>query len=199
MTSYIPSSPSTLSISWCRIDKHKFLVGDVIGRLAMLVYTPPSGLTLLPLGEVSSSLIDIQSLAHSLFQTSPASAFTYLTSQVVYVGSCLADSLLIRLHHTPWRDPDRPTLEIPLDITTASLETTSRPVTKDGVVIDAKGNYIEILEEYPNLAPVEDAVLVDLAGSGQVCHISHWLARGSILFSLSPRSLRVLEKVTQGV
>jgi hypothetical protein len=38
---------------WCRVDKYRFLVGDVVGRLAMLVYTLPSGLTLLPLGEVS--------------------------------------------------------------------------------------------------------------------------------------------------
>lgn len=47
----------------------------------------------------------------------------------------------------------------------------TRPVTQEGVVIDVKGDYIEVLEEYPNLAPVEDAVLVDLAGSGQVRRI----------------------------
>ena len=45
-----PASP----VRWCRVDKNKFLVGDIVGRLAMIVYTPPSGLTLLPLGEVSS-------------------------------------------------------------------------------------------------------------------------------------------------
>lgn len=38
------------------------------------------------------------------------------------------------------------------------------------MLVDAKGDYVEILEEYPNLAPIEDAVLVDFAGSGQVCH-----------------------------
>lgn len=41
-------------IRWCRVDKNRFLVGDIAGRLAMLIFTPPSGLTLLPLGEVSS-------------------------------------------------------------------------------------------------------------------------------------------------
>jgi DNA damage-binding protein 1 len=90
---------------------------------------------------------------------------------VVYVGSYLADSLLIRLHHSPWRYPDQPTLEIPLDTTVVSPGKFSHPVTQKGVVIGAKGDYVEILEEYPNLAPVEDAVLVDLAGSGQVCGI----------------------------
>lgn len=90
---------------------------------------------------------------------------------MVYVGSYLADSLLIRLHHTPWRNSDQPTLEIPLEITTVSAEKFTHPVTRDGVVIDAKGDYIEILDEYPNLAPAEDAVLVDLTGSGQVRRI----------------------------
>ena len=101
---------------------------------------------------------------------------------MVYVGSYLADSLLIKLHHAPWRNFNQPTLEIPLDIAAVPLDTFTRPVTQEGVVIDAKGNYIEILEEYPNLAPMEDAVLVDLAGSGQVCFIPHLPATGSIPF-----------------
>lgn len=88
---------------------------------------------------------------------------------MVYVGSYLADSLLIRLHYTPWRNLNQPTLEIPLDITAMSSEQITHPVTQDGVVIDGKGDYIEVLDEYPNLAPVGDAVLVDLTGSGQVC------------------------------
>ena len=161
-------TPLVLHTRWCRVDKYRFLVGDVVGRLAMLVYTLPSGLTLLPLGEVSFSL-KTSEFCSSTFQTSPASTFTYLTSQVVYVGSYLADSLLIRLHHTPWRNSDQPTLEIPPDTTTVSSEKITHPVTQNGVMIDAKGDYIEILDEYPNLAPAEDAVLVDLTGSGQVC------------------------------
>ena len=150
-----------------------------MGRLAMLVYTPPSGLTLLPLGEVSCSPSSIRIVAHSPPQTSPASTFTYLTSQVVYVGSYLADSLLIRLHHTPWRNSDRPTLEIPMDVTTVAPEQVTHPVTQDGVVIDAKGDYVEVLEEYPNLAPAEDAVLVDLTGSGQVCRVTPLFDEGT--------------------
>ena len=53
-----------MPIRWGRVDKNRFLVGDVMGRLAMLVYTPPLGLTLLPLGEVSSPLGNIQVSAH---------------------------------------------------------------------------------------------------------------------------------------
>lgn len=52
-----------------------------------------------------------------------------------------------------------------------SAEELIHPVTQDGVVIEGKGDYIEILDEYPNLAPAEDAVLVDLTGSGQVCQV----------------------------
>ena len=36
------------------------------------------------------------------------------------------------------------------------------------MVIYAKGDYVEVLDEYPNLAPAGDAALVDLTGSGQV-------------------------------
>jgi DNA damage-binding protein 1 len=105
------------------------------------------------------------------FQTSPASTFTYLTSQVVYVGSYLADSLLVMLHHTPRRNSDQLTLEIPPGTATVSAEKLTHPVTQEGVVIEAKGDYIEVLDEYPNLAPAEDAVLVDLTGGGQVCRM----------------------------
>lgn len=91
---------------------------------------------------------------------------------MVYVGSYLADSLLIRLHHTPWRNFNESTLEIPLDTTAVSPEQVTHPVAQEGVVIDAKGDYVEVLDVYPNLAPVGDAVLVDLTGSGQVCRTS---------------------------
>ena len=89
---------------------------------------------------------------------------------MVYVGSFLADSLLIKLHHTPWRNHDQSTLELPLGTTATPLEQFTSATTKEGMLVDAKGDYVEILEEYPNLAPIEDAVLVDFAGSGQVCH-----------------------------
>jgi len=53
-----------------------------------------------------------------------------------------------------------------------SPEQVPHSVTQEGVVINAKGDYVEILDEYPNLAPAGDAVLVDLTGGGQVCGIS---------------------------
>jgi hypothetical protein len=62
---------------------------------------------------------------------------------------------------------------MPLDIATVSPVKIPHPVSQEGVVINGKGDYVEILEEYPNLAPVEDAVLVDLTGSGQVCPVPY--------------------------
>jgi len=53
-------------------------------------------------------------------------------------------------------------------------------------VIDAKGDYVEVLEEYPNLAPAEDAVLVDLTGSGQVCRIPLFPDKETDAFILVP-------------
>lgn len=101
------------------------------------------------------------------------------------MGSYLADSQLIRLHHTPWRNFEKPTLEIPLDITTVSPEKHTHPVTQEGVVVNARGDYVEVLDEYPNLAPAEDAVLVDLTGGGQVCRTPLLFDKGTdSLFSV---------------
>ena len=105
----------------------------------------------------------------------------------MYVGSYLADSLLIKLHHTPWRNSNQPTLEIPLDITTTPPEQVAHPVTQEGVVVDARGDYVEVLEEFPNLAPAGDAVLVDLTGSGQVRRISAIVRSEERYLFLSPK------------
>lgn len=63
--------PLVLFVRWSRVDKHRFLIGDVVGRLAMLVHTPPSGLTLLPLGEVSSPFTSTKVLAYSHLRPLP--------------------------------------------------------------------------------------------------------------------------------
>lgn len=102
------------------------------------------------------------------------------------MGSYLADSLLIKLHHTPWRNSNQPTLEIPLDITTVPPEQVTHPVTQEGVVVDARGDYVEVLEDFPNLAPAGDAVLVDLTGGGQVCVFPLLLDQGKDLFFSAP-------------
>ena len=60
-----------------------------------------------------------------------------------------------------------------------SPEKHTHPVTQEGVVVDAKGDYVEVLDEYPNLAPAEDAVLVDLTGGGQVCRIPLLFDKGT--------------------
>ena len=69
-----------------------------------------------------------------------------------------------------------------------SPERVTHPVTQEGVVVDAKGDYVEVLDEYPNLAPVGDAVLVDLTGGGQVCCVSAVVDQGIDHLSSAPGS-----------
>ena len=54
-------------------------------------------------------------------------------------------------------------------------------------MVDARGDYVEVLEEFPNLAPAGDAVLVDLTGSGQVRRISAIVRSEERYLFLSPK------------
>ena len=39
---------------------------------------------------------------------------------------------------------------------------------KEGRIINTKGTYLEVTQRYNNIAPIMDAVLADIDGSGQV-------------------------------
>lgn len=111
---------------------------------------------------------------------------SYLTSQVLYVGSLSGDSQLIRIHPSPQSDLDSDTLPIPGGITTISPSALLAPRaespdddydmrdvmdTRDargGKVVKCKGNYVEVLATFRNIAPILDAVLADPDESGQV-------------------------------
>ncbi|KAI0917003.1 hypothetical protein AcV5_007593 [Taiwanofungus camphoratus] len=153
--------------AWCAIEEEgrRYLLGDAYGRLAMLCFDEVSSLLLIPLGE-----------------TSPTVSLTYLTSQVLYLGSHFGDSQLLRIHLSPYDKLDSDTLPVPNGITTvppssllsstkgkqrADVEMTDVREGKDGRVISGKGSYMEVLQNYQNIAPIMDAVLADLDGSGQ--------------------------------
>ncbi|OSX59780.1 hypothetical protein POSPLADRAFT_1048255 [Postia placenta MAD-698-R-SB12] len=153
--------------AWCPLDDdgRRFLLGDAYGRLAMLAFDETPGLVLIPVGE-----------------TSPATTLSYLASQVVYVGSHFGDSQLLRIHPTPIANVDSETLHIPLGISRvlpsalspsnkgkqrADFDIDSGGEGKGGKVVEVKGTYIEVLDEYQNIAPIMDAALADLDGSGQ--------------------------------
>ncbi|KAI0826862.1 CPSF A subunit region-domain-containing protein [Trametes gibbosa] len=154
--------------AWCAVDKRcrRILMGDAYGRLAMLAFNAENvGFTLLPLGE-----------------TSPATCLTYLSSQVLYVGSHFGDSQLLRIHAAPIANAGTDTLEIPKGISTVSpsalvsghskgkgrMDDDAEDVpTKDGQIVRTRGTFIEVLETFDNVAPIMDAALADIDGSGQ--------------------------------
>ncbi len=48
-----------------------------------------------------------------------------------------------------------------------SIDPDDSPV-REGRVIQTKGTYLEVLQTHDNVAPIMDAVLADVDGSGQV-------------------------------
>ena len=42
-----------------------------------------------------------------------------------------------------------------------------------GRVITPQGSHLKVLQSFKNIGPVNDALLVDLEGSGQVCFLFH--------------------------
>ncbi|KAF8908996.1 CPSF A subunit region-domain-containing protein [Gymnopilus junonius] len=163
--------------AWSAIDHvpFRFLLGDSFGRLLMLSLDNVNelGMVLVPLGE-----------------TSPATSLTYLTNQVVYLGSHLGDSQLLQLSSSENSQEVPSALTIPEGLKTVSkdnLLTTSSKKGKEkaapdndmdidsetpdnyskGRIVEPTGSYITVLETYKNLAPIMDAILVDVDGSGQ--------------------------------
>ncbi|KAF8831356.1 hypothetical protein HHX47_DHR1000666 [Lentinula edodes] len=150
-------------------SSHKILIGDAFGRLAMLsLYRfKEFGMALIPLGE-----------------TSPPTSLTYLSNQITFVGSHLGDSQLVRISQVALSTAKESlTLPIPESVgTRISVEefnkldddrgrgvggTDSRKGIKKGWIVATHGSFIEVIQTFKNIAPIRDAVLADLDGSGQ--------------------------------
>jgi hypothetical protein len=111
-------------------------------------------------------------------QTSPASTITHLTAQIVYVGSHFGDSQLLRINSGPVGSLRISTLPVPPDVSAIPAPQIFLPKGKeratefeaDGVtscVIETMGSYVTVLRTFQNIAPIADAALVDLDGTGQ--------------------------------
>jgi DNA damage-binding protein 1 len=107
---------------------------------------------------------------------------TYLTSQIIYLGSHLGPSHLLRLSAAPTSLLSEPTLPIPDGIKTIEpnqLFFVSKGKEKDGNndgnvndtrlgwILATKGRYFQEVETWKNLAPILDGICVDTDGSGQ--------------------------------
>ena len=112
-------------------------------------------------------------------KVSPPTAIAYLDSQVLFIGSHLGDSQLIRINTSPFSNVTTPTLPISADISViepSELSYSSKGKGRasinnresSGRVLALNGTLIEVLDTWQNVGPILDAVLADTDGSGQV-------------------------------
>lgn len=98
-------------------------------------------------------------------------SLTYLTNQVVYLGSHFGDSQLLQIISSPIFGSDSPTLPIPASIRTTKPKDLGKNEDTEGIIVNGAGSYLVVLESFNNLAPIVDGILVDTDDSGQVCII----------------------------
>lgn len=107
---------------------------------------------------------------------------TYLTSQILFVGSHHGDSQVIQINSKPVAALDLPTLPVPSDIPTISISDFAMHHSRkgkgkgpdeaeirggQGLIILDKGSFLKVLDIWKNIGPVLDAALVDTDCSGQ--------------------------------
>uniref|UniRef100_H2YRS0 DNA damage-binding protein 1 n=1 Tax=Ciona savignyi TaxID=51511 RepID=H2YRS0_CIOSA len=155
---YIPIAPPQIKdtiICYAPVDKDgsRYLLGDLAGHLFIL---------LLESEEMMDGSNIVRDLKIELLgEVSIPEAISYLDNGVVYVGSRLGDSQLIRLHTTP--------VEVSSP-TETSMEGRVKP------------SLITVLDTYTNLGPIVDMCVVDLdrQGQGQVVACSGAFKEGSL-------------------
>jgi DNA damage-binding protein 1 len=106
---------------------------------------------------------------------------SYLTNQVLYLGSHHGDSQLLKIESTATSFHEFPTLPIPSQIQVipesdllqspkGKKRETIDTIARRGSVVASQGKHLTVLEAFKNIAPITDAVVVDSDGSKQVSH-----------------------------
>ena len=117
-------------------------------------------------------------ITSSNIKASPPACLTYLSNQVLFLGSYLGDSQLLRVEITPVSLENHSALSLPPDVKAMResdllLMASSKGKAKDdssikGSIVSVQGRRLSVLESFKNISPISDAVLVDSDGSQQV-------------------------------
>ncbi|KAJ3823103.1 mono-functional DNA-alkylating methyl methanesulfonate N-term-domain-containing protein [Lentinula raphanica] len=145
--------PWSTVVAWTEVEGNKFLVGDMYGRLALLVVDECPSLILIPLGS-----------------TSPPTTLLSLGSQYVFVGSHFGDSVVVRVGQVPravrgaggLMGIPKSVRDEPITIRAFNdLSSTDRK--RGGVIVcDEDTTFLETVGVVvKNIAPVRDALVVD--------------------------------------
>ncbi|KAG8762642.1 hypothetical protein FRC11_008321, partial [Ceratobasidium sp. 423] len=120
--------------AWTQVDGKHIIIGDSLGRLYLLTMSmePQFTMTCTPLGDVSVP-----------------SSLSYLSNNILYVGSLSGPSQLVRIS----------------DGISSGESSVSRGKKRES---DEEVTYLEVMAEHnENIAPIWDATLVEIDGSGQ--------------------------------
>ncbi|VDD75995.1 unnamed protein product [Mesocestoides corti] len=152
ISQYIPQTKFSQIVCYAQVDAKRYLLGDMAGRLYMVHLLPPDENTIPPTPSSSRDTTQTSARIGSirielLGETVIPESIVYLDNGVVFVGSFMGDSQLIRLN--PDIDPER-------------------------------NSYITVLEQFTNIGPIVDMVLLESKGQNQLITCSGCYKEGSL-------------------
>ncbi|VDK22565.1 unnamed protein product [Taenia asiatica] len=108
ISQYIPQAQNSRIVCYAKVDSRRYLLGDIAGRLYMVHLLPQDEKTIRPIPSTSRDMTHatprIGSIRIELLgETAIPESIVYLDNGVVFIGSYLGDSQLIRLN--PEIDP----------------------------------------------------------------------------------------------
>jgi DNA damage-binding protein 1 len=176
------SVPSMFVRAVAQVDGTRYLIGDDRGGLHILALeednntsngketstsspSSSSSSSSTSLSDISLSFSNVTDLrVEKMGETSCASAISYLDNGIVFVGSSLGDSQLIRLSSSNESEDDN---DMVTDSSSSSSGNSSNPVSSD-----EPPTLIHPIEEFQNIGPILDFTLVDAEKQGQAHIVS---------------------------
>ncbi|KAF5400819.1 DNA damage binding protein 1 [Paragonimus heterotremus] len=153
ISQYIPQAKASQVLCYAAVDSQRYLLGDMAGRLYMvhLLSEESSSVGNSHFGAAGSASLSVPRIGsiriELLGETTTPESIAYLDNGVVFIGSTLGDSQLIRLSPDP--DPER-------------------------------NSYLSVLENYTNIGPIVDMVLLETKGQNQLITCSGAFKEGAL-------------------